>query len=214
MCKQARLKITRWVAPCLGLILALLIAGCYTALNHPRSTALDDAEVSGGCLRCHGDLDDYDDAYAYWGDYYTHSYSPWINYYDAPWWHNTRWDRCDPCVNAGATPQVSADPLPARPRVTAPWRLVRRTDAEDLANDAPDFSPQLTAPRAHVSAPAPIVGSIAPIASSPSQEEPKAEPEKKPSRPAHSAVPVKPAAKQNQSEDAPEEKETPKSRSK
>lgn len=189
----------RAIAPTLGLALGTLIAGCYTVLSHPSSEIAQEEEISGGCLRCHGTLDDYPDPYPYYAD----SYRPWINYYDAPWWYDTRWDRYDRDV-VQPTPETK----PVRPRVTAAWRPVAREDNEDLADEGPDFSPQLTAPRAPATAPVSTTSGVAPIASQPS--EPKSvEPEKQTSRRSRTPIPVK---AKNKPKTTPEQKQDPKSK--
>lgn len=87
-----------------GLFLVISLAGCYTLLQHPEISAIDQSDLSeeladgaeaevgydNDCLACHGD--GYE-AFAYSDGYYGFSHAPyaytssaWQYYYGYPWW--------------------------------------------------------------------------------------------------------------------------------
>lgn len=95
-----------------ALAMAAALAGCYTLLQHPRSSdpAMDSNALSGSCLRCHSD-NSFDAGAVPWVEHYSYSSYPWINYYGSPWWHDTVWhwydDDCRDCPPPETLPQLS-----------------------------------------------------------------------------------------------------------
>jgi hypothetical protein len=87
----------------LALALAGAGAGCYTLVRHPQAAEPVDAHSDDICYSCHSSSDGLDlDLYP-WADYYSHSSSPWINYYAAPWWYDSRWERSAPPAGGAAS---------------------------------------------------------------------------------------------------------------
>jgi hypothetical protein len=86
-----------------SVLLATALAGCYTLMRHPAPAA--GASLDGGedCTRCHAEQTPIDVSVYPWVEYYTYSDSPWINYYGAPWWHDTYWERCKQCDGTEAS---------------------------------------------------------------------------------------------------------------
>jgi hypothetical protein len=80
----------------LALALAIAGAGCYTLIRHPQSGEPVDARSDEICYSCHASDDDLDLELYPWADYYSHSSSPWVNYYAAPWWYDARWEWAAP----------------------------------------------------------------------------------------------------------------------
>lgn len=128
----------------LALALAGAGAGCYTLIRHPQAAAPIDAHADDECYACHASSDELDlDLYP-WADYYSHSTSPWVNYYAAPWWYDSRWEYRAP-PGGGAPPDAAERSQPDR----AGWgRRARSSSVSDSLRQ-----------RDATFAPAPIVSS-------------------------------------------------------
>jgi len=168
---------------CVALILASGIAGCYTMLRHPEAGPGRAAEAD-GCSRCH-DRDEPLEVFASpLIDYYGYSSSPWINYYGAPWWHGSAWERCRSCDGSEASPEDPGFVLSGRQG----WGRRVRPAATDTAEEDPRTrGAEALLPMPIVSPPAiapgvPVLPSSPPAQAPVETEKPKEE-EKKPERP-------------------------------
>lgn len=111
----------------LALALAGAGAGCYTLVRHPQAAEPVDAHADDICYSCHSSSDELDLELYPWADYYSHSSSPWINYYAAPWWYDSRWEWSAPQAG-GAAPQAAEGSSSDR----AGWgRQVRSSSSSD-----------------------------------------------------------------------------------
>jgi hypothetical protein len=134
----------------LALALAGVGAGCYTLIRHPQAEQPVDAHADDVCYSCHGSSDELDlDLYP-WAEYYSNSSSPWINYYAAPWWYDSRWEWAVP--PSGGAPSETAESLSydragwgRRARAPSPSDSLRQRDA--AFPPAPIVSPPPAAPR-------------------------------------------------------------------
>jgi hypothetical protein len=87
-----------------GTLFCVLLAGCYTMLQHPATSAtMTEGYSRRHCSDCHGSADYYYWHYPYafnwsWDSRYYRSY-----YYD-PWWWNDYWYCCDDDNGGGGTP--------------------------------------------------------------------------------------------------------------
>jgi hypothetical protein len=128
-----RVLVSRYLTFSLAAGLAMVLAGCYTMLQHP----LDDLDLRAqdeSCSRCHFYDEDGDSAIYYVDDYYVNSDYPWINYYDSNWWTPVRWERYDPAPRSdqrqrGKSGDLTQNRSPIHPR----WRPVAvSSEAESL----------------------------------------------------------------------------------
>jgi hypothetical protein len=141
----------------LAVLLALLGAGCYTLLQHPRHQEATYSDVSGSCLGCHDADPGYSVSGLPWVDYYSYSSYPWINYYGSPWWYDATWEP------VGTAPPSAADELSSPRRVLGLWNWISRppfaarggeTDGDGW-NGSTVVGPPIAAPRLPAAAPRP-----------------------------------------------------------
>ncbi|MGQ9602941.1 MAG: hypothetical protein ACUVUU_01880 [bacterium] len=75
----------------LGVFSAVLIAGCYTVIVHPRVEDTDGSSYrTRYCSDCHASADFYYWHWPYYDRWYW-SYPHWRSYYCYPWWWNDYW---------------------------------------------------------------------------------------------------------------------------
>jgi len=125
-----------------AVLLATVLTGCYTLLRHPAPAAGAALDQGEDCTRCHAQQAPIDVSVYPWVEYYTYSDSPWINYYGAPWWHDTYWERCEQCDGTETSPSDAGYVLEGRNG----WgRRVRETagvsDDTDRTRDPNAFAP-------------------------------------------------------------------------
>jgi hypothetical protein len=82
------MKITRFIV--MAAFLSLLVAGCYTVLQHPRTEMTAEDSFPRHCSECHGSADYYYWHYPYHYGWYW-GYSNWRSYYYDPWWWDDYW---------------------------------------------------------------------------------------------------------------------------
>jgi hypothetical protein len=97
-----------------AIILAGAVSGCYTLLRHPAPATSASLQESDECLACHTAAEPLDVTVYPWVEYYSHSASPWINYYGSPWWHDYSWERCQECDGSETSPTDSSYVLQGR----------------------------------------------------------------------------------------------------
>jgi hypothetical protein len=157
-------------------------AGCYTVIRHPQAAQPVDARSDDLCYSCHASSDELDLELDPWAEYYGNSSSPWINYYAAPWWYDSRWEWAAP--PAGGAPSEAAEPprydragWGRRARTPSPSDSLRQRDA--AFPPAPIVSPPPVAP---LSPGTPAPGSTSGNSGNTSDEEKKKKESKEPRR--------------------------------
>ncbi len=148
-----------------ALMLAAMISGCYTILQH-QSTSITEVEENNECQRCHLSNNPDQSYEQIWTGHVVESSNYWLNYYENAWWSPTRWEKTERATSR-TRPEDSGTSVYDRQRgqqiaessfrneLTPRWKQVLR---ESSHSDSVRFgvrdvgiNPLITAPRSSVS---------------------------------------------------------------